>query len=470
MDKWTLVWFRKDLRIEDNLALKEALEIGQPILALFVLEDFEKWQLGGASKWWLHHALEKLDQELSDHRVQLVLAKGSAEDIIFDLLKKHPISHLVWNRRYDQQGIEVDSLIKKRAKENDISAKSYNSLLLFEPHAIKNKSGEPYRVFTPFWKAVSAKDIPSPVKIDWRKRPNQNPDIESISLSDLQLLPDLDWDSGFTDFWKLDQYPLEIAKRFLSDQVNDYKDARDLPAQNGTSTLSPYLHWGQIGPRQVLALASEQYSTDGLKTFLSEIGWREFAYHLLYHFPETPDQALYQKYRDFPWEPNQKFLTAWKHGQTGYPIVDAGMRQLWQTGWMHNRVRMIVASFLVKHLLQPWQEGAKWFWDTLVDADLASNTLGWQWSAGCGADAAPYFRIFNPMTQGDKFDKEGEYIKQFCPELKKLPKKFINTPWEAPKEILNHAGVELGKNYPYPIVDHKEAREKALAAFDKVKS
>jgi deoxyribodipyrimidine photo-lyase len=261
-------------------------------------------------------------------------------------------------------------------------------------------------------------------------------------------------------------------EKFLAQAVEAYNQARDIPSEDGTSSLSPYLHWGLIGPRQVMhALkAKHELGKEGPQVYAKEIYWREFAYNVLYHFPRTPAAPLHEKYADFPWQPDANTLKRWQHGQTGYPIVDAGMRQLYATGWMHNRVRMVVSSLLVKHLLQDWREGASWFWDTLVDADLASNTLGWQWSAGCGADAAPYFRVFNPITQGKKFDAEGTYVRKWVPEIAKLPSKFIHEPWEAPAGILEYAGVELGKDYPEPIIDHKEGRERALAALDQFKS
>ena len=470
MKDWTLLWFRKDLRVEDNPALQEALVLGNPILPIYILEDDEEpWGLGAATKWWLHHSLAKLQKELDAHNLHLCFARGNAEEIIFDLLEEHPIASLLWNRRYDRIGIERDSQIKKRAKDQGLLVKSFNGSLLFEPHTIKNKSGEPFKVFTPFWKACQKEEFAQPKTTDWTNKAGKNPIVELLSLDDLELLPNISWDTGFYEAWDPAADPLQLLKEFLDKRVETYKDDRNFPSIHGTSKLSPFLHFGQISPRQVVHEAKKNKSSDGLAHFLSEVGWREFAYHLLYHFPHTPEKALYNKYQDFPWDDNKELLTAWKKGQTGYPIVDAGMRELWQTGWMHNRVRMIVASFLVKHLLQPWQEGASWFWDTLVDADIANNTLGWQWSAGCGADAAPYFRIFNPITQGEKFDGEGTYITTYCPELKNLPKKFLFAPWEAPKEVLAHAGITLGKDYPTPIVDHKDARHKALEAFDQVK-
>ena len=293
---------------------------------------------------------------------------------------------------------------------------------------------------------------------------------ESESLDSMDLMPKKDWHRGFVDHWKpTESAAFEHLDRFLEDRVSAYSERRDFPEEAGTSSLSPYLHFGQIGPRQIVHELNRRTDTtaEGPFVYLKEIYWREFAYNVLYHFPDTADKPLQPAYADFPWESDDALLHAWQRGQTGYPIVDAGMRQLWQTGWMHNRVRMIVASLLVKHLLQDWKEGARWFWDTLVDADLASNTLGWQWSGGCGADAAPYFRVFNPMTQGQKFDPDGTYVKRFVPELAALPAKYIHAPWEAPDGLLLNAGIVLGETYPLPVIEHKAGRARALNAFSR---
>ena len=470
MPEHVLLWFRQDLRIEDNPALAAAIGTGRPIIPVYIHAPDEelRWAPGGASKWWLHHALESLHQKLQEYGSGLVLRNGASLENLLKICKSHQVTDVFWNRRYEPAIIGRDADIKKQLRERGIGARSFSASLLFEPHTIENRSGKPFRVFTPFWKHLRTLHVEEPVAVDTGKltAPHKRP--RSESLEDLKLLPGIPWDKGFYQHWQPDLKTAGKAlDEFVRQRVSRYRDKRDLPAVNGTSRLSPYLHFGQLGPRQVWQSVLEAGPMDGPGeyTFLSEIGWREFAYHLIFHFPETPEQALNKAYSQFPWQPDDENLKAWQTGQTGYPIVDAGMRQLWQSGWMHNRVRMIAASFLVKHLLQPWQEGARWFWDTLVDADLASNTMGWQWTAGCGADASPYFRIFSPMLQGAKFDADGEYIRTWVPELKHMPAKYIHQPWEAPPDVLKKAGVDLGNNYPKPVVDHKAGRERALAAL-----
>ncbi len=470
----SIVWFRKDLRIEDNPALQAAIDLGYPILPLFIYAPDEEspWQPGGASKWWLHHALVDLDKQLRKVHLRLCLAKGNTETTLKKWVTDYNVKAVFWNRRYEPAIIERDKHIKETLKKLNIEANSFNGSLLFEPHQISNKSGKPFQVFTPFWKYCLTQNIPSAhsTQIQNLQSPKHWP--ESLDVEDLQLLPEIPWDKGMQEFWDPTiKGGTERLNTFLKDDIGNYAENRDLPYLDGTSLLSPYLHFGQISPRQIWWQTHKisKINNEGTIRFLAEIGWREFAYHLLYHFPHTPTDPLQEKFKKFPWTENQEILEKWQKGLTGYPIVDAGLRQLWKTGWMHNRVRMIVASFLVKHLQQHWVEGARWFWDTLVDADLASNTLGWQWSAGCGADAAPYFRIFNPILQGQKFDPEGQYIKHYIPELFKVPPKYIHAPWEAPKEVLKACGITLGIEYPKPLVEHEFARKRALDAFEKIK-
>jgi deoxyribodipyrimidine photo-lyase len=473
----TLYWHRNDLRLSDNPALHFAVEQGavQPV---FILDDkaAENWAYGGASRWWLHQSLESLQESYKKIGVTLLLRRGDSEKIILDLVKELDVTHAVWNRRYEPHFIRQDTHIKTALTKQGCAVKSFNGHLLFEPWEIQNKSGQPFRVFTPFWRNLSENSIridpltPAPKKIAAITHKSQ-----SDHLTAWDLLPTRpNWAKSFEPHWQSGE---TVAQKklhdFLNDTVSDYKDGRDFPAQNSTSFLSPHLVFGEISPRQIWYTTREamnahrkDYAISGnAEHFLREVAWREFAYHLLYHFPETPTKALYPKFNDFPWRSDKKDWQAWTKGQTGYPIVDAGMRQLWQTGYMHNRVRMIVASFLVKDLLLSWQDGAQWFWDTLVDADLANNTLGWQWTAGCGADAAPYFRVFNPTLQSAKFDKAGAYIRRFIPEIAALPDKYLHNPSSAPEQILKDAGVTLGKTYPKPIVDHSMARDRALKAF-----
>ena len=475
-----LLWFRKDLRLADNAALAAALARGGPVVPVFVFDEAGegRWPIGGASRWWLHHSLAALDADLRRRGSRLVVARGDSATELRRLARESGASAVYWNRRYEPFSRERDAGLKAALLAEGIEAKSFNSALLFEPHTIRNKQGRPFQVFTPYWRHCLSLQMPAPVKSDAAEIPAATAWPKGVELERLGLLPSIPWDAGFPKVWTPGEAGAQARlKRFLRDGktgVHVYDEMRNLPEHDGTSGLSPHLHWGEIGPRQIAAAlralgqaAGLDPASNGARVYLSEIGWREFAYHLLYHFEQTPERPLRPEFERFPWaeDPGGKKLRAWQGGRTGYPIVDAGMRQLWATGWMHNRVRMVVASFLVKHLRLPWQEGAAWFWDTLVDADLASNTLGWQWSAGCGADAAPYFRIFAPVTQGEKFDGGGRYVRRWVPELAQLPDKYIHAPWTAPANVLETAGVRLGDHYPRPVVDHATARAEALEAF-----
>ena len=483
-----LLWFRQDLRLADNAALAAALARGGPVVPVFVLDEAGegRWPLGGASRWWLHHSLAALDAELRKRGARLILARGDTATELRRIARATGAGAVYWKRRYEPAARARDAALKAAFTAEVLEAKSFNSALLFEPHTIRNKQGRPFQVFTPYWRHCCALPFPAPVKSDAGAIPGPEKATAAatkagaagVELAELGLLPKIKWDAGFSALWTPGEAGAQARlKRFLKGEraaVHAYDEARNLPDRDGTSGLSPHLHWGEIGPRQIAAAvralgkaAGMDPASNGARIYLTEIGWREFAYQLLFHFEATPELPLREDFARFPWakDPGGKKLRAWQRGRTGYPIVDAGMRQLWATGWMHNRVRMIVASFLVKHLRLPWQEGAAWFWDTLVDADLASNTLGWQWSAGCGADAAPYFRIFAPVTQGEKFDGAGKYVRAWVPELAKVPDKFLHAPWTASASVLEFAGVRLGENYPAPIVDHATARAEALAAF-----
>ena len=468
-----IVWFRQDLRLQDNAALAHAIEQGYAVLPICIwdTESEGNWAPGGAGKWWLHHALKDLGASLENLGGKLDIFEGDPLSVISELVEGEGIDAVFWNRRYEPAAIKRDSEIKRALVEAGAKVESFNSALIWEPHTVATGQGKAYQVFTPFWKNVSKGRIPAPIEVEVSKIQFASSAL-GVELDGLNLLPKIKWDTGMADTWEVSESAAhELLGSFGEKPLQTYHDDRDIPSVTGTSRLSPYLHFGQIGPRQVWAAISGRMKQSGFSndTYLKEIAWREFAHHVLYHFPKTPELPLREKFEAFPWSDNQEHLKAWQKGQTGYPIVDAGMRELWHTGWMHNRVRMVVASFLVKHLLISWYEGARWFWDTLVDADLASNTLGWQWAGGCGADAAPYFRIFNPMTQGNKFDPDGAYVRKWCPELSKLPNKFIHEPWTAPANVLEYAGVDLGGNYPEPIVDHQEARAKALEALEQTK-
>lgn len=463
-----IIWFRQDLRLDDNPALQKALEKGEAIIPLYIWapEEEGEWAPGGATKWWLHHSLKSLDEQLQKVGLSLIIRKGKSLDVLKEVIKETGAKGVFWNRRYEPAIIKRDSLIKSILHDEKISVQSFNSALLFEPWEIKNKQGKPFQVFTPFWKNCCTHPTPQPLSY---KLPSLKPArILSLKIEDLELLPRIQWDEGIKKMWTPGAMEAkQVLAQFLDEAILTYPELRDRPDLPGVSRLSPYLHFGEISPRMIYAEILKKYGTrhPETETYLRQLGWRDFAHHLLYHFPSTPAHPLRKEFLDFPWDDNLQALHAWQKGLTGYPIIDAGMRQLWTTGWMHNRVRMLVGSFLVKDLFIPWQEGAKWFWDTLVDADLANNTLGWQWVAGCGADAAPYFRIFNPVTQSEKFDPQGNYIRKWVPELAKLPEKWIHKPWETPELILRGASIELGKTYPKPIVDHASARERALEAF-----
>lgn len=470
-----IVWFRKDLRLSDNPALTIAINSGVEIYPVFIYAPEEEifGDLGGACKWWLHQSLASLDQSLNELGLQLFIYKGESLKTLQTIVAKTGAKSVYWNRRYEPNIIERDKTIKKSLQDDGLEVKTFNANLLFEPWEIANSSGKPFQVFTPFWKAILANPptksfLPPPSAV---KTPSKL--LDCLKLSELELEPKTDWAKGLRKTWKPGEQGAENRlASLLTHKLDNYKEARDFPAQEASSRLSPHLNFGEISPRQiwhtiksVVAIKGEDKLKDGADFFLRELVWREFAYHLIYYFPETVNQPLRKNFNSFPWKKDENSLKAWQTGQTGYPIVDAGMRELWQIGWMHNRVRMIVASFLTKDLLVNWQEGAAWFWDTLVDADLANNAFGWQWTAGCGADASPFFRIFNPVLQGEKFDPEGNYIKAWIPELGKLPSKWIHKPWQAPVDVLKNAGVILGSNYPKPIVEHSFARERALEAF-----
>ena len=478
----TIVWFRADLRISDNPALIQAAERGRVLpVYIWAPEEEGDWAPGGAKRWWLHHSLSELRESLRGLGADLIIRKGPSADELKAVIDQSGADAVFWNRRYEPAILSRDEKVRHFLRNDcSVMAKSFNSHLLHEPWTVQTQSGGPYQVFTPFNKALQKQPRPDlPLDPPEKLRcPSQKP--KSASLESLELEPKRDWKDGLADAWQPgEKGAAERLEAFLGDEIRQYEDARNVPADDGTSRLSPHLHLGEISVRQCFH-AVRKFMGDGRRklsgqekdqcgVYLTELCWREFAYHVLYHFPKTPESPLREKYADFPWENDAAALKKWQKGQTGYPIIDAGMRQLWATGWMHNRVRMIVASFLVKDLLISWEEGAAWFWDTLVDADLANNTLGWQWAGGCGADAAPYFRIFNPVLQGKKFDGDGRYVRRWVPELKDLPDRWLHEPWKAKPEVLKKAGVDLGENYPRPVVDHKEARKSALSALDEVK-
>ena len=473
----TILWFRLDLRLADNAALAAALARGSAVIPVYILDDpgEGRWRPGSASRWWLHHSLSALDAALRRRGSRLILRRGESGAALKALVRETGAGAVYWNRRYEPASIERDGRVAGDLVVAGREANSFNSALLFEPPAIANKQGKPFQVFTPFWRQCQAQPVPGEIGVRRGRFPAPARWPRSFTFAELGLRPAVSWDTHLREAWSPGEAgALKRFRSFLARHLQDYNERREMPGMVGTSLLSPHLHFGEIGPRQiwatVRALSAESGvfpASRGAQRFLTEVGWREFAYHLLYHYPRAPEQPLRSEFSRFPWaqDAGEGKLRAWQRGRTGYPIVDAGMRQLWATGWMHNRVRMIAASFLVKHLRLSWTHGAAWFWDTLFDADLANNTLGWQWSAGCGADAAPYFRIFNPVLQGRKFDAGGEYVRRWVPELAQLPAEFIHRPWEAPEAELARAGVTLGETYPRPIVDHATARRDALKAW-----
>lgn len=463
-----IVWFRQDFRLNDNPALYEAAKNGE-VLPIYILDDHhaQEAKMGAASRWWLHHSLHALKQCLNN---KLSVYVGNALTILQTVAQKNQAHAIYWNRCYEPWRITRDQTIKKQLKAQGIDCQSFNSALLWEPWQHVKKDGTPYKVFTPFYKNCLVglpprSPLPAPEKLILLK---DQPD--SLTIEGLNLLPLIAWDKSLEPHWHIGENSAQQQlEYFIEHGLAHYKEGRNFPAQHSVSRLSPYLHFGEISPNQIWHTLQMQGIPRQLEkevaSFLRELIWREFSYYLLYHFPTLPYQNLQAKFDRFSWENNPTALQRWQQGQTGYPIVDAGMRELWQTGYMHNRVRMITGSFLVKNLLLHWQQGATWFWDCLVDADMANNSASWQWVAGCGVDAAPYFRIFNPITQGEKFDAQGEYTRRFVPELARLPDQYLFRPWEAPTTVLQQAGITLGKDYPKPIVDLKLSRERALEAF-----
>ena len=480
LERPVIVWFRRDLRLADNPALAAAAASGRPIVPVYIYDSAaeDSWATGGASRWWLHHSLASLHKSLAKLKVRLIIRRGDAESVLSEIVRATNAAQVLWNRRYEPAAIRRDTRIKDNLKTAGIDSRSFNALLLHEPWTIATGSGGPYKVFTAFWKSCCAAADPAAPCPAPRKLRDGTDGLHGDTLVTLGLLPFApDWAGGLRQAWKPGEAGAqEQLAGFIDERLGGYAGNRDRPDLAGTSRLSPHLHFGEIGPRQIWHAMTTRAEAIGMNPrgedawkFLSELGWREFSYHLLYHFPDFPTRNFRPDFDRFPWRRDAAALRAWQSGLTGYPIVDAGMRELWQTGWMHNRVRMIAASFLVKHLLLPWQAGATWFWDTLVDADLASNSAGWQWVAGSGADAAPYFRIFNPMLQGGKFDPDGSYVRRWVPELDRLPIAWLHAPWTAPPAALRDAGIRLGEHYPAPIVDHDVARKRALAAFRSLK-
>lgn len=460
-----LVLFRRDLRLTDNPAWSAACTQHARVLPVFIHADDDAGSTGAASRWWLHHSLLALDHDLRDAGAALHLRRGEPLGTLRELIDRSGARTVYWNRLYEPAAIECDTRIKSALQADGIAVHSHNAALWCEPWQIATQQGQPYKVFTPYWRNLRAQlqatgPLPTPRVPGWRDLSGNLP------LAALELLPRIAWADGLAASWQPGEAGAqELLEIFADDAIGDYAHARDLPARHGTSRLSPHLHFGEISPRQIhfeldlRARAADATRRPDIEPYLRELGWREFAHHLLYHFPHTPTDNFNPRFDDFPWaSADQALLERWQRGRTGVPLVDAGMRELWHTGWMHNRVRMVVASFLTKNLRQHWQHGARWFRDTLVDADLANNTLGWQWVAGCGADAAPYFRVFNPVTQAKKFDPDGVYLRRWLPELAAAPAALLHEPWKD-AALLQRSG------YPPPMVDLGQSRQQALDAY-----
>ena len=466
-----IAWFRNDLRLHDNPALYHAAHSGAAVLPIYIDETTTKpWPPGATSRWWLHHSLQALDDALKERGNRLHLFQGDAQQILSELIKATGAGAVYANRRYEPENEAIDLAIHRALQQGQIPFHNYDANLLHPPEAILNQQGQPYKVFTPYYKASLARGIDTHTRSAPESIPAYGKAVKSIKLEALQLLPKLHWDSGLYEHWTPGEAGAQKRlQSFIDESLPYYPQQRDIPSIDGTSRLSPHLHFGEISPREFVArLRKDKHPS--VDAVIRQLIWRDFAHTVLHHFPHTTVQPFNQKFKNFPWNKNgNKKLTAWQQGQTGIPIVDAGMRELWHTGYMHNRVRMIVGSFLTKNLLLHWHHGAKWFWDTLVDADLAHNSMNWQWIAGCGVDAAPYFRIFNPVSQGEKFDANGDYVRYWVPELAGLDNKWLHRPWEASSEALEKAGIKLGIDYPKPIVDLKLSRQQALESYQRIK-
>ena len=462
-------WFRTDLRLNDNPGLIKATENAE-LLPIYIFDEniVGNFKQGDASSTWLYESLKLLNKSLKN---QLLILKGNPLQILKELIISNNVSGIYWNRNYAPWEIERDTIIKKELKKLRINCESFSSYLLWEPWEVLKNDGTPYKVFTPFYRkgclgsTPPRAPLPEPKKIEFVRQVVKNSEFN------LEKIIKNAWQKRILNDALVGEKKATCRLDFfIKNGLNDYKEGRNFPSLDNVSKLAPNLHFGEISPNQIWHLISNLKKDQNTDHFLSELGWREFSNHLLYHFPQIISENLQKKFNNFPWLNDENALLKWQKGITGIPLVDAGMRELWQTGSMHNRLRMVVGSFLVKNLLIDWKYGAKWFWNCLFDADIANNTAGWQWIAGCGADAAPYFRVFNPVTQSEKFDKLGTYVKKYVPELMNLDHKFLHCPWEAPKSVLLDAGIKLGETYPYPIVDLKMSRLKALEAFNTLKS
>lgn len=476
--KKIIVWFRKDLRIHDNPALWEAAQQGI-VIPVFIWSEEEEldYQSSEASRWWLHHSLHALQKKFESKGLALTVRRGNSLQQLTEISKQTNADAVFYSDRYEPSIVRRDQLITQSLLSSGIEVRSFQSNLLFPPGNLLNQKNQPYKVFTSFWKRTMQETVqrPLPIPVEFVAYDQELP---SLQLDELGLLPAIHGHEKFHAYWEPgEEGAIARWQAFTEEGLSRYVEGRDIPSADSVSLISPHLAWGDISVRAIWHAAKrlndaaiEEYIATAIDAFLRQLIWREFAYHQLIHFPTMLDTPLREKFKAFPWQGSNEAFESWQKGLTGYPFVDAGMRELWETGAIHNRVRMVVASFLVKHLLISWTEGSEWFKETLIDFDAANNAMGWQWVTGSGIDAAPYFRIFNPVLQGQKFDSDGLYIRKWLPELEKLPLKYIHQPWKAPTELLLKAGIELGKTYPLPVIDHSFARSRALEAFAKVKN
>jgi deoxyribodipyrimidine photo-lyase len=461
-----ILWLSNDLRLDDNPALLAASAAAHQVIPLYINDVAGEgpWPEGAASRWWRHHSLAALAEALARCGSRLVVRQGEALAVLQAVIAESGATAIFWSRRYEPAIMARDTLIKQQLRQQGLEVASFNANLLFEPWLCGKADGSPYRVFTPFWRMLQQRGLPATAEAAPDRLPPCPAAIDSLPLAALGLLPRLPWSAGLAAAWQPGEAAAQARlQQFLATAIDGYLSQRDLPAEAGSARLSPHLHFGEISPRRLVAsvlaaIDSQPAIAASAEGWLRQLGWREFAHHLLYHAPGSDIEPLNRRFAAFPWQPDAALLAAWQRGETGIPLVDAGMRELWQSGWMHNRVRMVVASLLCKNLLQPWQEGAAWFWDTLVDADLANNSMGWQWVAGSGADAAPYYRIFNPLSQAERFDPAAAYLRRWLPELAHLDDREIMQPWRVAGRL----------NYPPPIVDLAASRQRALAAYSVV--
>jgi len=467
-----IVWFRRDLRLNDNKALCSAREDGARVVPVYVFapDEEEPWPPGAAGRWWLHHSLAALDKDLRRLGSRLLIFRGDALSTLLMLRERCGASAVYWNRLYDPATVARDARVKTALDKLGVGARSFAGYLLREPWEVLSGAGSPYKVFTPYSRASLAHGDPAAPTGAFTAGDPVDAGIDDDGLEALRLLPRIPWHHGLAEQWQAGEAQAwRRAERFIETRAAGYDTGRDLPGEDGISRMSPHLHFGEISPRAlwhaVLHGQGSESREELARPYLRQLLWRDFAHQLLYHFPHITERNFKPAFDAFPWRDDSTIADAWRRGETGIPLVDAGMRELWRTGFMHNRVRMNTASFLTKNAGVHWRVGASWFWDTLVDANLANNTMGWQWVAGSGPDAAPYFRIFNPVTQGRRFDPRGDYVRRWLPELAALPERYVHSPWTAPADVLSHAGLNLGADYPEPVLDLKESRKWALEAY-----